>query len=82
MTARGGGRTYARSTTLTAARQRIAVSEDAALGLALCETYVVPADLRNGLDGYVALTRADDLKWAMCLYREWTSLGTSSPLVA
>ena len=43
---------------------------------------MVPADLRNGLDGYVALTRADDLKWAMCLYREWTGLGTSSPLVA
>lgn len=32
----------------------------------------VDAELRNGLDGYVALTHADDATWATCLYWEWT----------
>jgi hypothetical protein len=87
--------------TLTPTQQRNAVSEGAALGLAMCETYAVPSeswslslafegawrawddrwksqfrqvetDLRNGLDGYIALTRADEEKRVMCLYWDRT----------
>jgi len=86
---------------LSAAQQRAAVSEGAALGLAMCERYMLPsaswrlscafegawlawddrwrsrfvqvdADLRNGLDGYVALTHADGRARASCLYWEWS----------
>lgn len=82
---------------LTPTQQRNAVSEGAALGLAMCETYAVTSetwrlsmafegawrdwdaqwktqfrqvdtDLRNGLNGYIALTRADERKQVFCLY--------------
>ena len=32
----------------------------------------VEIDLRSGLDGYIALTRVDEKRRAMCLYWDWT----------
>lgn len=34
----------------------------------------VDTDLRIGLDGYIALTRADEKRRAICLYWDWTGL--------
>lgn len=99
---------------LSASRQRNAVSEGAALGLVMCDTFEVPAetwrvslafegawrawditfkesfsqvstDLRQGLNGYIAMTHAGEQKHVMNLFwareggqlrvyaREWCS---------
>lgn len=94
---------------ITAARQRNAVSEGAALGLIMCSQFEIPSetwrvsmafegawrawddrykrpfeqvstDLRHGLNGYIALTRADERKHVLSLF--WDRSGHTFKIYA
>ena len=102
-------RAYRKWMAITAARQRNAVSEGAALGLVMCGHFEIPSetwrvsmafegawrawdeqykqpfsqvstDLRQGLNGYIAMTRADERKHVFSLF--WVRSGTAFKIYA